>query len=105
MNIYVANLNYQTEEGSLKTLFEEYGAVSSAKIITDKFNGRSKGFGFVEMPNDEEGQQAIDKLNNTEFEGKTISVAVAREREKKDFNRKPGNYNQGGNRGGNYNRR
>ena len=100
MNIYVSNLNWNTVDDSLQNLFAEYGEVSSAKIITDRETGRSRGFGFVEMPNDEEGQKAIDTLNETEFEGKTISVAVARPREDKP--RFGGN---GGNRGGGFNRR
>ncbi|HBG36762.1 MAG TPA: RNA-binding protein, partial [Treponema sp.] len=78
MNIYVSNLNYSTESASLQELFAEYGEVSSANIITDRETGRSRGFGFVEMPNDEEGQKAIDALNDTEFEGKTLVVNVAR---------------------------
>lgn len=97
MNIYVSNLNWNTVDDSLQNLFAEYGEVSSAKIITDRETGRSRGFGFVEMPNDEEGQKAIDTLNETEFEGKTINVAVARPREEKPH--------FGGNRGGGFNRR
>ena len=58
MNIYVGNLDYKVEEGDLKEIFEEYGSVSSAKIIVDKFNGRSKGFGFVTMDNDAEAKKA-----------------------------------------------
>jgi len=81
MNIYVSNLNYRTSSERLKNLFTEYGEVSSANVITDRDTGRSRGFGFVEMPNDQEGQKAIDTLNNTDFEGKTISVNVARQRE------------------------
>jgi RNA recognition motif-containing protein len=69
MNIFVGSLPFRLEETDLKDLFEEYGEVSSAKIITDKLSGRSKGFGFVEMPDDEEAQQAIDGLNGTEVNG------------------------------------
>jgi RNA-binding proteins (RRM domain) len=98
MNIYISNLSFGTQGDSLQDLFEEYGEVSSAKIITDRETGRSRGFGFVEMPSDEDGQNAIDKLNNVEFEGKVISVNVARPRE----NRNEGGYNN--NRGGGYNR-
>ncbi|MDD4760618.1 MAG: RNA-binding protein [Bacteroidaceae bacterium] len=94
MNIYVSNLNWNTVDDSLQNLFAEYGEVSSAKIITDRETGRSRGFGFVEMPNDEEGQKAIDTLNETEFEGKTINVAVARPREDKP--RFGGNHGGGG---------
>ncbi|KPM47866.1 RNA recognition motif domain-containing protein [Jiulongibacter sediminis] len=80
MNIFVAKLNYNTEEDVLRSSFEEFGTVDSAKIIMDKFTGRSKGFGFVEMPDDSEGQAAIDALNETELDGRTIVVKVARPR-------------------------
>jgi RNA recognition motif-containing protein len=102
MNIYVSNLNYSTESASLQELFAEYGEVSSANIITDRETGRSRGFGFVEMPNDEEGQKAIDALNDTEFEGKTLVVNVARPKtERRSYG--GGGYNRGGG-GGGYNR-
>ncbi|NLZ95677.1 MAG: RNA-binding protein [Bacteroidales bacterium] len=80
MNIFVAGLSHQISEEDLKELFEEYGAVSSAKIIFDRESGRSKGFGFVEMDDDSEGQQAIDELNDAEFDGRTLAVSVARPR-------------------------
>lgn len=99
MNIYVSNLSYGTSADSLQNLFAGYGEVSSANVITDRETGRSRGFGFVEMPNDTEGQKAIDELNNTDFEGKTITVNVARPKaDRSDYN------NRGGN-GGGYNRR
>ena len=81
MNIFVAKLSYNTTDDSLKELFEGYGEVASAKIIIDRDTGRSKGFGFVEMPNDDEGQRAIDTVNETEFQGRTIVVKQARPRE------------------------
>ena len=105
MNIYVSNLNYSTKSESLQQLFADYGEVTSANIITDRETGRSRGFGFVEMPNDEEGQKAIDELNETDFEDKTINVNVARpktERSGGGFNRGGGGYNRGG--GGGFNR-
>ena len=80
MNIYVANLSWNTNSDSLQELFSQYGEVTSAYIINDRETGRSRGFGFVEMPNDEEGQKAIDALNETEFEGKNIAISVARPR-------------------------
>jgi len=80
MNIFVAKLNYDTQEADLREAFEEFGEVSSAKVIMDKFSGRSKGFGFVEMPNDEEGQAAIAALNDSELQGRTIVVKVANPR-------------------------
>ena len=80
MNIFCAKLNYSTQEEDLRSAFEAYGEVSSAKIIMDKVTGRSKGFGFVEMPNDEEGNAAIEALNETELQGRTIVVKVANPR-------------------------
>ena len=78
MNIYISNLSYRLKDEDLKSVFEEYGEVTSAKIITDKFSGRSKGFGFVEMPNDDEAQAAIDGLNGKELMGKVLTVNVAK---------------------------
>lgn len=105
MNIYVAHLSWDTTGDSLQNLFSQYGEVTSARIVTDRETGRSRGFGFVDMTNDEEGQKAIDTLNETEFEGRTINVSVARPREE----RRPNNYgNRGGgygNNGGGYDRR
>ena len=101
MNIYISNLSYGTSEASLSDLFAEYGEVTSAKIITDRETGRSRGFGFVEMPNDAEGQKAIDELNGTDFEGKTITVNVARPRTERSNG---GGYNNRGGNGGGYNR-
>ena len=72
MNIYVSHLSWGTKGDSLQNLFSQYGEVSSANVITDRETGRSRGFGFVEMPNDAEGQAAIDALDGTDFEGKTI---------------------------------
>jgi len=101
MNIFVAKLNFDTNESTLKEAFEGYGTVDSAKIIMDKFSGKSKGFGFVEMPNDEEAQAAIDGLNDQDFDGRTIVVKKAEPRENRD-NRGGGGggYNRGG--GGGY---
>jgi len=98
MNIFVAKLNFDTRESDLQNAFEQFGAVDSVKIIMDKFSGKSKGFGFVEMPNDEEAQAAIDDLNDQEFDGRTIVVKKAEPRE----NRGGGGFNRGG--GGGYNR-
>jgi len=102
MNIYIANLSYSITDADLGDLFSEYGEVTSAKIIMDRETGRSRGFGFVEMPNDAEGEKAIEELNNAEYEGKVIAVSVARPRtERTDFNRGGGGFNRGGGRGGN----
>lgn len=109
MNIFVSNINYATKEYELHDLFAEFGDVSSAKIVTDRETGRSRGFGFVEM-GDEEGKQAIEALNEKEFNGKTLNVSEAKPREEKprrsfDNNRSGGGggYGGGGNsRGGGY---
>ena len=103
MTIYISNLNFATKNDSLQNLFAAYGEVSSANIITDRETGRSRGFGFVEMSNDAEGQQAIDALNDTEFEGKVIGVYGARPKTA----RSNGGVNRGGGLqrgGGGYNR-
>ena len=99
MNIYVGNLPFNLGEEDLSKIFEEYGEIASAKIITDKFTGRSKGFGFVEMENDEEAKTAIEELNNAEVGGRNIKVNESRPRSNE--NRGGGG---GGGRGG-YNRR
>ena len=80
MNIYVSNLSFDSTSEGLKELFAEYGETTSANIITDRGTGFSRGFGFVEMVNDTDGRKAIEELNDTEFEGKTINVNVARPR-------------------------
>ncbi len=77
MNIFVAKLNYATSEDALRQAFEEFGTVDSAKVIMDRDTQRSKGFGFVEMPNDDEANQAISSLNDTELDGRTIVVKKA----------------------------
>lgn len=79
MNIYCGNLNYRTEEDALKQLFEEFGKVSSVKIIEDRDTGKKKGFGFVEMETG--GQKAIDALNDTEFDSRILRVNEAKPRE------------------------
>lgn len=91
MNIYVGNLSYNIKEDSLKAMFDEFGEVESAKIIMDRFSGRSKGFGFVEMPSNSEADQAIKALNGKFIEGKNIKVNPANpggKRAKKKFQRK-----------------
>jgi RNA recognition motif-containing protein len=89
MNIYVGNLSYGVDEDGLKQTFEEYGEVTSVKIISDKFTGRSKGFGFIEMADDEKGKEAIEALNGKEMDGRNITVNEARPREdNRDRNRK-----------------
>ena len=78
MNIYCGNLNWQTTEAGLQTAFEEYGDVSSVTIIKDRYTGQSRGFGFVEMPNDTEGQTAISAMNGKDLDGRPIKVDQAR---------------------------
>lgn len=80
MNIYVGNLHYEINEDQLKEIFEEYGEVTSSKIITDRETGRSKGFGFIEMANDEEANNAMGELNDAELKGRNMRVNEARER-------------------------
>jgi RNA recognition motif-containing protein len=81
MNIFISNLNFNINDEELKGLFETFGEVTSSKVITDKITGRSRGFGFVEMSDDEKGKEAIEKLNGTEFKGRELNVSVARPRE------------------------
>jgi RNA recognition motif-containing protein len=95
MNIYISNLSFDVTDKDLSELFAEYGAVSSAKVITDRYTGKSRGFGFVEMDNDEEAKKAIAELNQAEFDGKVITVNQARPKTEKPR----GNYG-GGNKGG-----
>lgn len=83
MNIYISGLNFSTTEADLNDLFSEYGEVSSTKIILDRETRRSRGFAFVEMPDDTAAQKAIDELNGAEYDHKTISVNVARPREER----------------------
>jgi RNA recognition motif-containing protein len=81
MNIFVGNLNFTTTSESLHELFEPFGEISSANIIVDRETGRSRGFGFVEMPNDAQAKKAIAALDGKEYEDRQLKVNVARERE------------------------
>jgi|SRR6266404_2401916 RNA recognition motif-containing protein len=81
MNMYVSNLSFHTTDDDLRTLFSQYGSVSSAKVILDRDSGRSRGFAFVEMASDDEAKAAMTALNNKEIEGRAMSVSVAKERE------------------------
>ena len=107
MNIFVARLNFETTSEELESAFAQFGEVDSAKVIMDKFTGKSRGFGFVEMPNDDEAYQAIEALNDSEFYGNTIVVKKAEPRE----NRGGGGFNRnrsrsgGGGYGGGYDNR
>jgi len=101
MNIFVAKLNFNTHESDLREAFEEFGEVDSVKIIMDKFTGKSKGFGFVEMADDDAALEAINALNDQEFDGRTIVVKKAEPRENRP-NRGGGGGGGGYNRGGRY---
>jgi RNA recognition motif-containing protein len=81
MNIYVGNLPYELTKDELKDVFQQYGEVSSVNIITDKMTGRSKGFGFVEMSDESNAKEAINKINGYSFKGRNLKVSEARPRE------------------------
>ena len=91
MNLYVGNLSYSVTSDELRSAFEAYGAVDSANVISDRDSGRSKGFGFVEMPNNSEADAAIKGLNDTPLDGRAIKVNEARPRESRP-NRGGGRY-------------
>lgn len=98
-NLFIGSLAYATTDDSLRAFFAQIGPVASARVVTDRDSGRSKGFGFVEFENEEDNQKAIAQLDGKELDGRPISVSVARpkeERPRRDFN-------GGGNRGGNNN--
>ncbi len=88
MNMYVSNLSFHTDEEALRNLFSQFGVVSSAKIIADRETGRSRGFGFVEMDVATEAQTAMQKLNNKEIEGRSLSVTVAKEKPARSENKR-----------------
>jgi RNA recognition motif-containing protein len=81
MNIYVGNLDFKVEENDLKVVFEEYGSVEEVRIIKDKYNGRSRGFGFVVMNNDDEAKMAISELHEASYENRNLIVNEARNKE------------------------
>ncbi len=95
--IYVGGLPYAMTETELTDLFVQHGNVDSAKIITDKYTGKSRGFGFVEMPSEEEGKAAITALNGTQLEGRALTVNQARPQEDRSSR---GGFGGGGGRGG-----
>ena len=103
MNIYVGNLSWSMTDEDLNSLFTEYGTVSSAKILKDKMSGRSKGFGFVEMEDDEAAKTAIANLNETEIQGRKLIVNESQPRPEGEggYKKRPGGgFGGGGNRGG-----
>lgn len=103
-NLFIGSLAYATTDDGLKAFFEEIGEVASARVITDRDTGRSKGFGFVEFVNEEDNQKAVDQLNGKELDGRTITVNLARPKEdrpRRDFN----DNNRGNNGGGSFRQR
>lgn len=108
MNIYVGNLSWGLKEQDLSDLFAPFGEVASAKIVMDKFTNRSKGFGFVDMPNDEQAQAAISQLNGSEVDGRNLVVNESRPKEggseggfkKRSFGGGGGGFKKGGSGGG-----
>lgn len=86
--MYVSNLSFQTSDDDLRKLFEQFGAVSSAKVITDRETGRSRGFGFVEMGSNEESNSAIKGLNGKDIDGRSMSVSEAREKAPRSDNKR-----------------
>ncbi|HEY1116045.1 MAG TPA: RNA-binding protein [Chitinophagaceae bacterium] len=94
MNIYVSNLSFNVQDEDLREFFAPHGEVTSAKVITDKLTGKSRGFGFVEMPDDASAQKAINELNNGSVDGRTIKVMEAKPREDRPARSNNGGYNK-----------
>jgi len=106
MNLYISNLSYNISDEDLRQLFADYGEITSAKVIMDKETGRSRGFGFVELSDDELAKKAIEELNQASYDGKVINITEARPREDRGDRGGRFNNNRGGgygsNRGGGY---
>ncbi len=100
-NLFIGSLAYATTDDGLKAHFEQVGPVASARVITDRETGRSKGFGFVEFENEDDNQKAVDQLNGKELDGRTINVSLARPKE----DRPRRDFNDGGNNGGAFRQR
>ena len=106
MNLYISNLSYNISDEELRLLFADYGEITSAKVIMDRETGRSRGFGFVELSDDELAKKAIEELNQASYDGKVINITEARPREDRGDRGGRFNNNRGGgygsNRGGGY---
>ena len=106
MNLYISNLSYNISDEDLRQLFADYGEITSAKVIMDRETGRSRGFGFVELRDDELAKKAIEELNQASYDGKVINITEARPREDRGDRGGRFNNNRGGgygsNRGGGY---
>lgn len=106
MNLYISNLSYNISDEDLRQLFADYGEITSAKVIMDRETGRSRGFGFVELSDDELAKKAIEELNQASYDGKVINITEARPREYRGDRGGRFNNNRGGgygsNRGGGY---
>lgn len=96
MNIYVSNLSFNVQDEDLKDYFQDYGEVTSAKVITDKFTNRSRGFGFVEMSDDAAAEKAIKELNGAMVDGRSMSVTVAKPREERSNNNNKRSFSNSG---------
>ena len=103
MNIYVSNLSFNVQDEDLREFFASYGEITSAKVIMDKVTGQSRGFGFVEMPDDAAAKKAIAELDNATVEGRNIRVNEARPKEDRPARSGGGGGYRGGGNGGNYN--
>ncbi|MCK5759781.1 MAG: RNA-binding protein [Candidatus Delongbacteria bacterium] len=101
MKIYVGNLSYDVVDEDLKSAFEPLGVVEEAFVLKDKLSGRSKGFGFIEMPDKAEAEAAIEKMHGAELKGRTIKVNEAKPKNEKGFHGDRGGF-QGGGRGGSH---
>ena len=104
MDIYVGNLSYSVQDDDMNSLFAEYGEVESARVLLDRDTGRSRGFGFVKMPNREEAERAIEALNESDFQGRPLRVREAEERKPRSGGGGGGGFQRGGGGGGGFQR-